>query len=96
MRLGACKACGAGVAVQTRGKMGPGDYYVDRIDDPPMYPHGPYRNTETGASLRNYHALVEVHDGNRDDIRIACTQCDRHSRWLKDAGQLLGELESWS
>lgn len=82
--------------MQTRGEMGPGDYWQDRDDDPPLFPFGPWRDTKTGESLRNYHTLVDLDDSNRYDMRLSCTKCDLHSSWFRDARDLLSHLERWN
>jgi len=94
MQLAPCKVCGAPCKVQKRSEMGPGDYYVDRLDNPPLWPFGPHRDEKTGESLHNYWRLVECNPAD-GAARLSCTVCTRHSKWIQDAGQLLIELEAW-
>jgi len=95
MQLTPCKICGAPCKVQTRGLMGAGDYYVDRIDDPPLWPFGPHRDEKTGESRRDYHTMVETDDATKQDIRFSCTACNHHTPWMRDAAQMLGLLPEW-
>jgi hypothetical protein len=63
-----CGKCGAPATEQIRGDMGPGDYV------------GQHRDYYRDVSADNgYHP--GLHDGNRRDFRIACTQCDNAQGW---------------
>jgi hypothetical protein len=81
--------------MQTRQDMGPGDYWQDRDPRPSMFPFGPLVPQRDGSVKRvPFHTLVEVDEGNRNDRRLACTQCDMATAWSKGG---LGELEAeWS
>jgi len=61
--------------LQKRGEMGPGDYYGVISD-------GSYISDDpAGGPAVNHYKFVQVHDKNKDDIRVVCRKCFLQIGW---------------
>lgn len=72
-----CASGGCAPVVQTRGTMGDGDYFGVMSDgsnssSPPYTP-----------AIDHYKFVDPPHDGNRNDIRIACRKCALQTGWVQ-------------
>jgi len=71
MDILSCIVCGSEAVLQTRHEMKPSDHMQQKFDG------------ALGRWVDDHTYEHELHEGNRDDIRVACTKCQNATGWNK-------------